>query len=57
MAYPYLNGLQFRYRMEAIAEAFPSMQEDPDKEHNLIIKWWAERGGQVERVMRAAVGI
>ena len=56
MVYQYLTGPCFRQRVEAIVEAFSSMQEDLDKERNVIMKQWAKREEQIERVMGATVG-
>ena len=56
MVYQYLTGPRFRQRVEAIVEAFSSMQEDLDKERNMIMKQWAKREEQIERVMGATVG-
>jgi hypothetical protein len=57
MIYQYLTGPRFRHRVEAIVEAFSSMQEDLDKEKKAITKQWAKRGEQIERVMQATVGM
>ena len=57
MVYQYLTGPRFRQRVEAIVEAFSSMQEDLDKERKVIMKQWAKRGEQIERVMMATVGM
>ncbi|TRZ68045.1 MAG: DUF2130 domain-containing protein [Rhodocyclaceae bacterium] len=57
MVYQYLTGPRFRHRVEAIVEAFSSMQEDLDKERKAIMKQWAKREEQIERVMRATVGM
>lgn len=57
MVYQYLTGPRFRQRVEAIVEAFSSMQEDLDKERKVIMKQWAKRGEQIERVMGATVGM
>jgi hypothetical protein len=56
MVYQYLTVPCFRQRVEAIVEAFSSMQEDLDKERNMIMKQWAKREEQIERVMGATVG-
>ena len=56
MVYQYLTGPCFRQRVEAIVEAFPTMQEDLDKERNMIMKQWAKREEQIERVLGATVG-
>ena len=57
MVYQYLTGPCFRHRVEAIVEAFSSMQDDLDKERKVIMKQWAKRGEQIERVMGATVGM
>lgn len=57
MVYQYLTGSRFRQRVEAIVEAFSSMQEDLDKERKAIMKQWAKREEQIERVMGATVGM
>lgn len=57
MVYQYLTGPRFRQRVQAIVEAFSSMQEDLDKERKVIMKQWAKREEQIERVMGATVGM
>lgn len=57
MVYQYLTGPRFRQRVEAIVEAFSSMQEDLDKERKVIMKQWAKRSEQIDRVMGATVGM
>jgi len=57
MVYQYLTGPRFRQRVEAIVEAFSSMQEDLDKERKAIMRQWAKREEQIERVMGATVGM
>ncbi len=57
MVYQYLTGPHFRQRVQAIVEAFSSMQEDLDKEKKAITKQWAKREAQIERVMEATVGM
>lgn len=57
MVYQYLTGPRFRQRVEAIVEAFSTMQEDLDKERKAIMKQWAKREEQIERVMQATVGM
>ncbi len=57
MVYQYLTGPRFRQRVEAIVESFSSMQEDLDKERKAIMKQWAKRQEQIERVMGATVGM
>lgn len=57
MVYQYLTGPRFRQRVEAIVEAFSSMQDDLDKERKAIMKQWAKREEQISRVMNATVGM
>lgn len=57
MIYQYLTGPRFRHRVEAIVEAFSTMQEDLDKERKAIMKQWAKREEQIARVMGATVGM
>jgi hypothetical protein len=57
MVYKYLSGARFRQRVEAIVEAFTSMKVDLDKEKRFILKQWAKRDEQIERVMQATVGM
>lgn len=57
LIYQYLTGPRFRLRVEAIVEAFSTMQEDLDRERKVIMKQWAKRGQQIENVMGATVGM
>lgn len=57
MVYEYLTGPRFRQRVQAIAEAFTSMQEDLEREKKAITKQWAKREAQLERVVGATVGM
>ncbi|MCY7371859.1 MAG: DUF2130 domain-containing protein [Polaromonas sp.] len=57
MVYQYLTGPRFRQRVEAIVEAFSSMQDDLDKERKVITKQWAKRQAQIESVMNSTVGM
>lgn len=57
MVYQYLTGPRFRQRVQAIVEAFSSMQEDLDKERKAIVKQWAKWEEQIERVMQTTVGM
>ena len=43
--------------MQAILEAFSSMQEDLDKEKKVIMKQWAKGEEQINRVMQSTVGM
>lgn len=57
LVYQYLTGPRFRQRVQAIVEAFSSMQEDLDREKKAILKQWSKREAQIERVMQATVGM
>jgi hypothetical protein len=57
MVYEYLTGSRFRLRIEAIAEAFSTMQEDLVREKRAITKQWAKRDEEINRVMQATVGM
>lgn len=57
LVYQYLMGPRFRQRVQAIVEAFTTMQEDLDKERKVMIKQWAKREEQIDRVMQATVGM
>lgn len=57
LIYQYLTGSRFKQRVEAIVEAFSTMQEDLDKEKKAILKQWAKRESQIDNVMKATVGM
>ena len=57
MVYHYLTGSDFRLRVEAIVEAFTTMQDDLNKERKVITKQWAKRDQQIMRVLETTVGM
>ena len=57
LVYQNLTGPRFRLRVQAIVEAFSAMKEDLDKERKVIMKQWAKRDEQIERVMQSTVGM
>ena len=57
LVYQYLTGPGFRQRVEAIVEAFSTMQEDLSREKKAIMKEWAKREMQIDRVIQATVGM
>jgi hypothetical protein len=57
MIYHYLTGPKFRLRVQAIVEAFSSMNDDLVKEKKSIQRQWAKREEQIGRVMEATVGM
>jgi hypothetical protein len=57
MLYAYLSGTEFRQRVEAIVEAFSSMREDLDRERTAMMKSWAKRERQIDRVVQNVTGL
>ncbi len=55
--YNYLSGPEFRQRIEAIVESFKSMKEDLDQEKRAMIKIWAKREKQIEKIVNNTVGM
>lgn len=55
--YNYLSGSEFRQRIEAIVESFQSMKEDLEQEKRAMVKMWAKREKQIERVVTNTVGM
>ena len=57
LVYQYLTGPRFRQRVQAIVEAFSTMQEDLEREKRAITKQWSKREEQLKHVMEATVGM
>ena len=57
MVYQYLTGPRFRHRMEAIVEAFSTMQEDLAAEKKAIQRQWAKREIQLSNVLQSTAGL
>jgi hypothetical protein len=55
--YSYLTGIEFKQRVEAIVEAFSSMDEGLRKERMAFEKIWAEREKQIKKVISNTVGM
>jgi len=53
--YSYLTGAQFKQRVEAIVEAFRTMQGDLETEKRVIKKNWEAREKQITRVLDSTV--
>ncbi|MDO8427484.1 MAG: DUF2130 domain-containing protein [Deltaproteobacteria bacterium] len=53
--YNYLSGPEFRHKIEGIVEAFKAMREDLDSEKRAIVKIWAKREKQIEKVVMNTV--
>ena len=56
LLYRYLSGPEFRQKMEAIIDAFTSMQSQIDRERRAMQKQWNERQKQIDRVIRNTAG-
>jgi hypothetical protein len=57
LIYEYLTGPRFRQRIQAIVEAFSTMQDDLIAERKAIQKQWAKREVQLDRLMNSTVGM
>lgn len=57
LLYTYLSGPSFRQKIEAIVEAFAAMKEDLDKEKRAIVRMWAKREKQIEKVIMNTAGM
>lgn len=55
--YSYLTGVEFKQRVEAIVEAFTSMDEGLRKERMAYEKIWSEREKQIKKVITNTVGM
>lgn len=55
--YAYLTGVEFKQRVEAIVEAFSSMDDGLKKERMAYEKLWAEREKQIRKVMNNTIGM
>ncbi len=57
LVYQYLTGPRFRQRVEAIVEAFSSMQDDLAAEKKAIQRQWAKREVQLNNVLQSTAGM
>ena len=55
--YAYLTGSRFKQRVEAMVEAFRTLKEQLDSERRAFEKQWAVREKQLDRFMKATVGM
>jgi len=55
--YQYLTGVQFRQRIEAIVEAFSSIEQDIAKEKKYFAKKWSSQEKQIERILTNTIGV
>jgi hypothetical protein len=57
MLYGYLSSIEFRHRIEAVAESFRSMKEDLDKERLSMERQWAKREMQMQIALQNFSGM
>ncbi|HLH31581.1 MAG TPA: DUF2130 domain-containing protein [Terriglobia bacterium] len=57
MVYEYITSPRFRQRVQAVVESFSAMQEDLAREKKVMIKQWAKREEQIQRITNAALGM
>ena len=55
--YAYLSGIEFRQRVDAIVEAFVTMQEDLQEERRSTERRWAKREKTIQRVITNTSGM
>ena len=55
--YTYINGVEFRGRIQALVETFVAMKEDLDTERRSFDKVWAKREKQLVRVLGTTAGL
>ncbi len=55
--YQYLSGSEFKQRVEAIVEAFVSMQKDLQDERRVTERRWARREKQIQKVISNTSGM
>lgn len=55
--YAYVTGPQFRHRVEALVEAFTTLNEDLTAEKKATMRAWSKREAQLERVMTSTSGM
>lgn len=54
--YEYLNGVEFRGRVQALVESFVAMREDLEAEKRAFEKAWSKRDKQIVRALNASAG-
>jgi hypothetical protein len=57
LLYKYLTGPRFRQKIQAIVEAFMSMQDDLSREKKVMTKQWSKRETEISRVMTSTVSL
>jgi len=57
VVYEYLNGVEFRGRVEALVESFVSMREGIESERRAFEKIWSRREKELTRAMTSTAGM
>ena len=57
LLYNYLTSTEFSMQIEAIVEAFSTMQEDLDKEKRAMARIWKQREKQIDKVLENTIGM
>jgi hypothetical protein len=57
LMFNYLSSIEFKHRIEAIVEAFRTMQDDLGKERQVIERQWAKREKQMQLVIQNISGM
>ncbi len=57
LVYDYLTGTRFKQRLQAILEAYQTMQDDLEKEKKAITAQWAKRAKQLEQAILGTTGL
>jgi hypothetical protein len=55
--YDYLSGPEFKSRVTAIVETFTAMKSDLEAEKKAMLKIWAKREKQIERIVTNTAGL
>ena len=55
--YDYVNGVEFRGRVQALVEAFSEMKDDLEAERRAFEKLWSRREKQLVRALGSAAGL
>ena len=57
LLYNYLTSNEFKMEIEAIVEAFSSMQNDLEKEKRAMQKLWKQREKQIQKVLESTINM
>lgn len=57
LLYNYLTGNEFKHQIQAIMDAFQSLEEDLSKEKRLMMKHWSKREKEIQKVLLNTSGL